>query len=134
MSGRLIPPVSELTQPYWDAASKHQLVMQRCDNCGHLPFPPRAHCPSCGSADLLWSPVSGKGTVYSYTVAHRPPHPVFADLCPLAIAIVALEEGPTMMTNIINCDPGDLQVGMAVQVAFEAIDDSDVTLPVFVPA
>jgi uncharacterized protein len=78
--------------------------------------------------------VSGKGTVYSYTVAHRPPHPVFAEQCPLTVAIVELEEGPRMISNIVRCDPGRLEVGMAVQVAFEPIDDSDVVLPVFEPA
>ena len=105
MSARLIPPVSELTQPYWDAASEHQLVMQYCDSCAQHIFPPRAHCPTCGCGALLWSAVSGKGTVYSYTVAHRPPHPVFADHCPMAVAIVALEEGPSQMTRRRLCGP-----------------------------
>ena len=134
MSARLIPPVSELTQPYWDAAARHELVVQHCNSCKQNVFPPRAHCPNCGAAEITWQPVSGRGTLYSYTVAHRPPHPVFAEQCPMAIDIVELEEGPRMMSNVIECDPNDLQVGMAVRVAFEAIDDSDITLPVFVPA
>ena len=94
----------------------------------------RTRCPSCGSADLSWSSVSGKGTVYSYTIAHRPPHPVFADLCPMAIAIVALEEGPTMMTNIINVDqtPEALQLDMPLEVVFEPLDD-EISLPYFQP-
>ena len=134
MSARLIPPTSELTRPFWEAARDHELVIQHCGACGRPFFPPRAHCPGCGSAALSWRPVSGKGTVYSYTVAHRPPHPVFADQCPLTIAIVELEEGPRMMSNVIGCDPADVEVGMAVRVAFEPIDDSDIVLPVFTPA
>ena len=134
MSARPIPPTSELTQPYWDATRKGELVVQHCGSCNDALFPPRAHCPSCGSADLSWRPVSGKGTVYTYTIARRPPHPVFAEQCPLAIGIIELDEGPRLMSNIVNCDPQDIAVGMPVQVTFEAIDDSDVMLPVFAPA
>lgn len=134
MSARPIPPVSELTRPYWVAARSDELVVQYCDACDYRLFPPRAHCPACGSAELSWRAVSGKGMVYSYTVAHRPPHPVFAGQCPLAVAIVELEEGPRMISNIVGCDPDRIEIGMAVRVAFEAIDDSDVVLPVFAPA
>lgn len=134
MSARPIPPMTDLTQPYWDAARRQELVVQHCESCDHRPFPPRAHCPACGSATLTWRTVSGKGTVYSYTVAHRPPHPVFAEQCPLAVAIVELDEGPRMISNIVGCDPDALEVGMAVQIAFEPIDESDVVLPVFSPA
>ena len=133
MSARLIPPASELTRPYWEAARRRELVIQRCEACKRWSFPPRAHCPGCGSGALSWHPASGRGTVYSYTVAHRPPHPVFADQCPLTIAIVELEEGPRMMSNIVGCEPGEVEVGMALRVAFEPIDDSDVVLPVFPP-
>ena len=133
MSARLIPPVSELTRPFWEAASQHTLVLQYCEANDKYVFPPRAHSP-WGGGPLAWKEVSGRGSVYTYTIAHRPPHPVFAQQCPMAIAIVELAEGPRMMTNIINCDPGDLQVGMSVHVTFEAIDDSDITLPVFEPA
>ena len=65
--------------------------------------------------------------------AYRPPHPVFADQCPLAIAVVELEEGPRMISNVIGCDPNDVTIGMAVRVDFEQIDDSNVALPVFTP-
>jgi len=133
MSVRLIPPSSELTQPYWDAARREELVVQRCEECGQRPFPPRAHCPECGSSALDWRKVSGRGTVYSFTISHRPPHPVFTDQCPMAIAVVELEEGPRMISNIVGCDPVEVAVGMAVQVGFEPIDDSDVSLPVFTP-
>ncbi len=71
--------------------------------------------------------------VYTYTVAYRPPHPVLADLCPLVIAVVQLDEGPRMMNNVIDCDPGAVEIGMPLKVAYEAIDESDVVLPVFKP-
>lgn len=133
MSTRLIPAKSELTQPYWDAADRGELVMQFCASCRQSTFPPRAHCPDCGSSELKWQAVSGKGTIYSYTIAHRPPHPVFADQCPMAIAVVELQEGPRMISNVVGVEPSKVEVGMAVHVAFESIDDSNVVLPVFSP-
>ncbi len=98
------------------------------------PFPPRANCPSCGAPSLSWSRVSGRATVYSYTVAHRPPHPAFAAQLPLVVAIVELEEGPRLVTNIVGCDPADVEVGMAVEATFEPIDETDMVLPVFTPS
>jgi uncharacterized OB-fold protein len=133
MSARPVPPTSPLTEPYWEAARAGQLAVQRCEQCGNRPFPPRANCPSCGASSLSWSPVSGRATVYSYTVALRPPHPAFADQLPLVVAIVQLEEGPRMVTNIVGCDPDDVEVGMAVEVASEPIDGTDIMLPVFTP-
>lgn len=133
MSARPIPPTSELTAPYWDAARRGELVVQRCEACEARPFPPRARCPRCGAGALAWAPVSGRGTVYSYTVARRAPHPVFAGQLPLVVAIVELAEGPRLVTNVVGCDPAEVTVGMAVEVAFEPIDDSEMSLPVFTP-
>lgn len=134
MSYRLIPPSSELTAPYWEAARQERLVLQKCNECSHTLFPPGANCPECTATDLAWTEVSGRGTIYTFTIARRPPHPILAPLCPLAIAVVELDEGPRLMTNVVGCDPEDVEIGMGVQVAFEAIDDSDVVLPVFRPA
>lgn len=134
MSTRLIPPTTALTAAYWEAAQRGEFVIQQCPGCGLRPFPPRAHCPDCGEADLTWQPLSGRGTIYTYTVAHRAPHPVFSEQCPLVIAVVELTEGPRLITNIIGCDPTAVSVGMAVQVDFDPIDDSDLVLPVFRPA
>lgn len=133
MSTRLIPPTSELTEPYWAAARSGELKIQQCQSCGARPFPPRKHCPECGRAALDWQKVSGRGTVYSFTVSHRPPHPVFADQCPMAIAVIELDEGPRMMSNIVDCAPSEIAVGMPVEVRFEPIDDADIVLPVFAP-
>ncbi|MDA1074406.1 MAG: Zn-ribbon domain-containing OB-fold protein [Proteobacteria bacterium] len=133
MSARLIPPSSELTQPYWRAARADELAVQFCQHCDQHSFPPRAHCPQCGSAELEWRTVSGRGSVYTFTIAYRPPHPVFSEHCPMVIAVIELEEGPRMISNIVGCDPATVEIGMAVQVAFEEIEDSKVTLPVFTP-
>ena len=133
MSTRPIPPMTDLTEPYWQAAQQGQLKVQRCDRCESPQFPPRAHCGACGSDQLSWHTASGRGEIYTYTVAHRPPHPVFAEQCPLVIAVVELAEGLRLMTNIVGCDPADVSVGMPVQVTFEEIDDSEVMLPVFAP-
>ena len=133
MSTRPIPPTSELTEPYWEAARRGELTTQVCRACDLRIFPPRANCPGCGDASLRWAPVSGRGTLYSFTVARRAPHPVFAAQLPLVVAIVELEEGPRMVTNVVGCDPADLAVGMAVEAAFEPIDDSEMVLPVFTP-
>jgi hypothetical protein len=133
MSARPIPPTSELTAPYWEAARRGELVVQRCGACDERPFPPRARCPRCGADSLAFAPVSGRGTVYSYTVAQRAPHPVFSGQLPLVVAIVELAEGPRLFTNVVGCDPASVTVGMAVEVAFEPIDDSELVLPVFTP-
>jgi uncharacterized OB-fold protein len=133
MSARPIPPTSELTAPYWEAARRGELVLQRCGACDERPFPPRARCPRCGADSLAFAPVSGRGTVYSYTVAQRAPHPVFSGQLPLVVAIVELAEGPRLITNVVGCDPASVMVGMAVEVAYEPIDDSELVLPVFTP-
>ncbi len=134
MSTRFIPPQTPTSEEYWAGARRGELLYQSCSDCGAHNFPPRAHCGTCGSSELSWKTASGKGTVYTYTVSHRAPHPVFSDSCPLVIAVVELEEGPRMMTNIVDCDPESVSVGMSVQVTFEGIDDSEVVLPLFKPS
>jgi uncharacterized OB-fold protein len=133
MSARPIPPTSEVTAPYWDAARRGELVVQRCAACDERPFPPRARCPRCGAGSLAFAPVSGRGTVYSFTVAQRAPHPVFSGQLPLVVAIVELAEGPRLVTNVVGCDLASVTVGMPVEVAFKPIDDSELVLPVFTP-
>ena len=81
---------------------------------------------------LAWEAVSGRGRIHIFTVAHRSPHPKFAGQLPLVIAIVELEEGPRLVTNLVDRNPEKIEVGAAVEVRFEAIEDSDVSLPVFI--
>jgi uncharacterized OB-fold protein len=124
-----------VSAPYWDAARRHELVIQRCCACERHVFYPRPTCPHCGAHDLAWVPASGRGTVHTFTVARRPTHPAFADRVPYVIAIVELEEGPRLTTNIVGCEPDDVHIDMPVQVTYEDLEDENATtLPVFRPA
>lgn len=122
---------SELAADFWTAAARGELTIQRCQACGHLQHPPRAVCGACGAADLAFGPVSGRGTVYSFTVVERALLPELRPFVPYVIALVDLDEGPRLLA-LLRADPPELRIDMPVQVAFEAV--GEVTLPVFVPA
>jgi uncharacterized protein len=130
---RPLPRPTPVSAPYWEAARRHELAIQRCASCQRHVFYPRLNCPACGSQQLDWVTASGRGTVYTYTIARRPTHPAFAGRTPYVIAIVELEEGPRMTTNIVGCDPDSVQIGMPVEAAFEDVNP-DSTLVVFRPA
>lgn len=130
---RFLPQPSAVSQPFWEAARRHELVLQHCSACGRHVFYPRYNCPHCGGRDLTWVKASGRGKVYAYTVARRPTHPAFADRVPYVIAIVELEEGPRMTTNIVDCDPDSVHIDMPVEVSFEDSSD-EISLAMFRPA
>lgn len=131
---RPTPPANPVSARYWDAARRHELVIQRCRRCDRHVFHPRSTCPHCGAVELAWEQVSGRGTIYTFTVARRPPHPRFADRVPLVVAIVELDEGPRLTTNIVGCPPDTVRIGMDVEVHFEDLNDEHATaLPVFRP-
>ncbi len=120
------PSVSDETRVYWDGASAGKLMVRRCKTCGEAHHYPRAHCPYCFGVDVEWIEASGKGTLYSYSVMRRAP-------VPYALAYVKLAEGPTMMTNIVDCDFDKLKCDQAVKVVFKATEGGP-ALPVFTPA
>jgi uncharacterized OB-fold protein len=128
---RPLPEPTPETQHFWDGAKAGDLLIQSCDGCSHNYFPPRPFCPKCGSRGVSVVKASGKATLYSYVIHHRP-RAGFEP--PYAIAVVELEEGPRMMTNIVECEqtPEALQLDMALEVTFEAQND-DITLPFFRP-
>jgi hypothetical protein len=128
-----LPTAEADTQPYWDAARDGRLLLRRCGDCGEAHFYPRPFCPLCWSANVSWQDASGRATLYTWSVVHANDLPPFNERLPYVAAVVDLDEGPRMMTNLVDCDPGRLQVGMAVQVTFEQRTD-DVTVPVFTPA
>ena len=132
-AARARPKPTPETQHYWNGAKASELLLQCCDDCAHIYFPPRPFCPTCGSRKVSIKKASGKGTLYSYVINYRPAAPGFTP--PYAIAVVALEEGPRMMSNIIDCPqtPEALVLDMALEVAFQKMDDA-ITLPVFKPA
>lgn len=128
-----LPQPSPISGPYWAAAKRHQFVLQQCSACEKYVFYPRALCPHCGSAALEWREASGRGTVYTFTVARRATMRPFEPDVPYVIAIVELEEGPRMTTNIVGCDPDAVRVGMPVAVAFDDVTP-EITLVKFQPA
>jgi uncharacterized OB-fold protein len=130
---RPLPVPDPLTAPFWQGARAHRLRLPRCQDCAQVHFYPRSVCPHCASARLEWVDASGKGTLYSFTVVQRAPSPAFKDKLPYVVGIVALDEGPHLMTNIAGCAPADVRVGMPVEVAWEDFDPA-ATLPYFVPA
>ena len=126
-------PIPE-TRFFWEKARQHELWIQRCPVCNHVFFYPRFHCPQCLSDKVEWFKASGKGTLYSYMINHRPP-PGFQDEAPYAIAIVQLDEGPRMMTNIVGIEntPQNLVLDMPLEVTFEDVTE-DTTIPKWKPA
>jgi uncharacterized OB-fold protein len=129
---KILPAADELTAPYWAAARERRLVIQRCE-CGRLSHPPVASCPRCHGTRFTWSQMSGRGTMYAFTVVHHSVHPVTAGAVPYVIALVELDEGPRILTNLRDYDPDDIRVGLPVQVTFEGVDET-VTLAQFTPA
>ena len=128
-----LPRPTAASLPFWAAAKRHELQIQRCGSCGAHIFYPREVCPECLSSDLQWIKVSGKGTVYSYTIAQAPTHPAFAEQVPYVIAIVELAEGPPLTTNITGCKPDEVRVGMPVVATFDDVTP-EMTLVKFRPA
>ena len=129
---RALPPPTPETQHFWDGARAGELRLQRCRACRRAYFPPRPFCPQCGSGEVAVFRASGRATLYSYVIHHRP-MPGFTP--PYAIAVVALEEGPRMMTNLVDVaqTPEALVLDMPLEVAFQKQDDA-ISLPVFKPA
>ena len=129
---RVIPKPTPETQHYWDGAREGELRLQTCKACDNTYFPPRPFCPECGSREVTVTKASGKAKLLSYVINHLP-SPGFEP--PFAIAIVELEEGPRLMSNILDCEqtPEALQLDMPLEVTFEKLSD-EITLPQFRPA
>ena len=127
---RPIPQPDELTTPFWEACARGTLQVQECQECGTIFFPPAELCISCLSPKVRWRPCSGRGTIYSFTVIRRAP---LQDIdVPAVLAIVELDEGCAMYSNVIDCDPDSVRIGMHVAVHFQRISE-DVALPLFRP-
>lgn len=129
---RPLPEVTPESEPYWAAAAEGRLLLRECEDCGLVHYYPRALCPDCLGENVDWVEASGEGTVYTYSVAQQMSGWPEADL-PLVVAYVELEEGPRMMTNLVDCDPEAVSVGDPVEVTFVETDREDVAIPVFRP-
>jgi uncharacterized protein len=134
MPNRPLPEATPETREFWDGARRHELRIQRCRSCGKAYFFPRPFCPHCSSKDVEWFTASGRARLHTYVINHRPP-PGFKDVAPYVIAIVELEEGPRMMSNVVGVEPAPeyLPVDMPLEVTWERQSD-DITLPLFRPA
>ena len=131
VNSRQLPVPTPETQHFWDGTRENELRLQQCDDCAEIYFPPRPFCPCCSSRNVGVFKASGKATLDSYVISHRP-HPAFNGA--YAIALVKLEEGPRMMTNIVECEqtPEHLQLDMALEVVFQKMSE-EITLPFFRP-
>lgn len=127
------PEIRGVEATFWAEAAKGRLVVQRCRVCRAWVHYPRISCPQCAAADPEWVAMSGRGTVYSFTVVHRAGTPAFRGEEPYTVAIVALAEGPRLMTNVVDCPPETVAVGMPVTVAFRPVSE-EIAVPVFRPA
>lgn len=126
------------TRAYWEGCGRHELVLQRCRDCGVVQHRPRALCVSCFSDAIDHFVASGRGVVHTFSVTNQNGLPAFREACPYVLAYVALEEGPQLMTNIVGCDPADVHIGMAVEVEFSDVeskgDEGPAAVPRFRPA
>ena len=125
-----LPEITPEMAPFWEAARRRELVIQRCKGCGAYRFPARELCSRCLSRDSGWERVSGRGTLFSFAVMHQAAHPGFAAEVPYAVVTVELDEGARVLSNVVGCPPKDLRIGMPLEVVFEQLTP-EVTLPKF---
>jgi len=129
---RPTPDVNPETAPFWKAASDGAFRLKECTDCGLVYYYPREHCPDCFSDDTEWIDAAGTGEVYAYSVTERMegwPD----EALPIVLAYVELDEGPRVMTNVVETDPEDVAVGTRVEARFVPTEDADVSIPVFTP-
>lgn len=127
---RPLPQPSELTAGFWEACRRGQLVVQRCGDCGLLRHYPQWLCPVCRSSRWSWSPVSGRGEIYSYSICHRAFHPAWADRVPYVVATIELEEGVRLVCDLPDLAPEQVRIGLPVEVGFEE-HSPEISLPRF---
>lgn len=123
------------TQPYWDAMKREQLVAPKCGECGTFRMPPTAFCPTCLSRELVYEPLSGLGTVYTFIIVRHPLSPRASDYVPFMPAAIDADGAPGMrfISNVVECDPEDVKIGMRVKAVFNHVSDT-LTIPFWAPA
>jgi uncharacterized OB-fold protein len=132
---RPLPLPDPLSEPFWAAARRHELHMQKCDACGRMAYPPEVACRNCGGAGLGFTPLSGRATLHSWTVLHDPPSPGFRDRLPVILAVVELEEQARLLMsgNLVDIAADALRIGLPLEARFEDVTE-DCTLVQFGPA
>lgn len=126
------PKPTGVTEQYWAAAARGELLLQQCTVCGGSQHYPRLLCSACGSGELTWRTATGRGEVYTYTVAYRPASDAFADVVPYVCALVDLDEGVRLLSNIVRVDVEDVNIGMRVEATFDGANGDNV-VPCFQP-
>lgn len=127
-----LPNVTEDNREFWKGCRDHELRFQKCRLCGHVRWPASLLCPTCHSKETDWVVASGKGKVYTFAVYHVAYHPGFKDDLPYVVALVALEEGPHLLTNIVDCPAGQVKCDMQVIVKWQDVTE-EFSLPKFRP-
>ncbi len=125
-----VPTPDSESAPFWAAAARHQLQVQRCRTCGTHRLPATTYCAQCQSSDSEWVDSTGRGRVFSWIVVHHPvPKAAYAGEVPYVVALITLDEGPRIVSNIVGCASADIHADMPVEVTFE--DRDGVSLPIF---
>jgi uncharacterized OB-fold protein len=125
-----LPTINPDNAEFWRGCKNRQLILQRCRGCGKFRYYPRPACSNCSSMEFDWQPVSGRGTVFSYVIVHGPTLPYFAAKAPYNVVLVALEEGPHMVSNLLDVPNDEIYIGMPVVVDFEDVSE-EFALPKF---
>jgi hypothetical protein len=128
-----VPQFDEESRPFWEALKRHELYIQKCGECGDRRYHPRAICPSCLSDKTEWVRCGGRGKIYTFTTTYQNPAPGFRESLPYVISYVELDEGLKILTNIVDCKPEEVKIGMPVEVVFDDVTP-EVTLAMFRPA
>lgn len=131
---RPMPVKTPTSAPFWDGLAEHRVVIQYSPSSGSYVFYPRVRAPGTLANDLEWREISGRGTLYSFTVARRPVGPHFVDAVPQLLAIVEWDEGPRVTTELVNVEPEDIRIGMRVRPVFCDYPEHDVTMLRYEPA
>lgn len=129
---RPLPRVTPETKPFWNGAAEGEFRLCECGDCGLVYYYPRAVCPDCLSGDISWQAADGAGELYSFTILENMNGWPEKTL-PLVYAYVELDEGPRIITNIVDCDPSTLEIGQQVEVRFVSTRQADIAIPVFAP-
>ena len=129
---RPLPEPSTTTMPFWEACKAQRLLLQQCRVCGQIQFYPRSLCTACMSDHLEWRAADGTGTVYSYSTVYRALVPGFEDDVPYVVAMIELDEGVRLLSQVIYCEPEEVFIGLRVSVIFEEAREG-VVLPKFRP-
>jgi uncharacterized OB-fold protein len=122
-----------LTQPFWEAAKRHELQIPRCQTCDHIFFYPRSECPRCFATNVEWVRVSGRGRLHSYTIVYQPANAAFRADAPHIYAVVQLDEGPRIVSNVVQCKLDEVRVDMPLVAVFDDVTP-EWTLVKFKPA